>query len=92
MKELRGLKESAKERSLASGTGGGRRLGRAPATPRKRYYVEPIDNLGTLDPPPPRDRTWIVRDRETGFQHSEFDRRADARAEADRLNAEKESS
>lgn len=55
------------------------------------YYVEACDNLGTLDPPPPRDRTWIVMNRVTGHQHSEHDRRADARAEANRLNTAKES-
>jgi len=53
---------------------------------QKRYYVEPCDNLGSLNPPPPRDRTWIVRDRSTGQQVSEYDRRADARVEAERLN------
>ena len=57
--------------------------------PKTRYYVEPCDNLGTLDPAPPRDRTWIVRDRETGFQAAEHDRRADARAEAAHRNQEK---
>ncbi|HSX21532.1 MAG TPA: hypothetical protein VLE97_02005 [Gaiellaceae bacterium] len=58
---------------------------------KKRYCVEPCDNLGTIDPPPPRDRMWIVRDRQTGHQHSEHDRRDDARAEASRLNtAQKE--
>jgi hypothetical protein len=60
---------------------------------KKRYHIEPCDNLGTVTPPPPRDRTWIVRDRATGHQQSEHDRRADARADADRLNttAQKES-
>jgi hypothetical protein len=53
---------------------------------RPRYFVEPCDNLGSLNPPPPRDRTWIVRDRQTGQQQSEHDRRADARADAARLN------
>ena len=53
---------------------------------KKRYFVEPCDNLGSLNPPPPRDRTWIVRDRQTSQQHSEHDRRADARAEAARQN------
>ncbi len=55
---------------------------------KKRYYVESIDNLGTLVGPtaPPRDRTWAVMDRATGHLHSEHDRRADARAETDRLN------
>jgi hypothetical protein len=60
----------------------------------KRYFIEPCDNLGTVTPPPPRDRTWIVMDRATKQQHSEHDRRIDARAEADRLNtnpAKKES-
>jgi hypothetical protein len=58
---------------------------------KQRYSVEPCDNLGSISPPPPRDRTWIVRDRETGQQVSEHDRRADARAEAVRLNnAQKE--
>ncbi len=56
-------------------------------TPAKpRYFVEPCDNLGSLNPPPQRDRTWIVRDRQTGHQESEHNRRADARAEARRLN------
>jgi len=58
---------------------------------KTRYYVEPCDNLGSIDPPPPRDRTWIVRDRKTGHQISEHDRRADARAEARQLNTPKES-
>jgi hypothetical protein len=53
---------------------------------KKRYFVEPCDNLGSISPPPQRDRTWIVRDRATGQQVSEYDRRADARAEVDRLN------
>lgn len=53
---------------------------------KPRYFVEPCDNLGSITPPPPRDRTWIVRDRQTGQQESEHDRRADARAEAARLN------
>jgi len=87
MKELRGFKESAKERSLARGTGGGRRLGRTTA-PKKRFYVEPCDNLGSLKPAPLRDRTWIVRDRATGQQVAEFDRRTDARTEATRRNQE----
>ena len=51
-----------------------------------RYAVEPCDNLGSVDPAPPRDRTWIVRDRQTGQQHSEHARRADARAAARHLN------
>jgi hypothetical protein len=54
---------------------------------KKRYYIEPIDNLGTLDPAPPRDRTWAVMDRATNQQHSEHDRRTEARAEAAQLNA-----
>jgi hypothetical protein len=53
---------------------------------KPRYFVEPCDNLGALTPPPPRDRTWIVRDRQTGQQVSEYDRRSDARVEAVRLN------
>jgi hypothetical protein len=52
----------------------------------KRYYVEAVDNLGSLDPAPPRDRTWAVVDRETSHQQSDHTRRADARAEAHRLN------
>lgn len=60
-----------------------RRGGRAV---KKRYAVEPCDNLGSLSPPPPRDRTWIVRDRETGHQIAEFHSRVRARAEAHRLN------
>jgi hypothetical protein len=54
--------------------------------PAKRYYVEPCDNLGSVSPAPPRDRTWIVRDRETGHQQSEHHSRILARAEAERLN------
>lgn len=62
------------------------------ARARKRYFVEPCDNLGSVTPAPPRDRTWIVRDRETNQQVSEHNRRDDARAEADQLNtATKES-
>ena len=53
---------------------------------KKRYHVEPIDNLGGVDPAPPRDRTWAVVDRTTGQQCSEHDRRAEARAEAHQLN------
>jgi hypothetical protein len=53
---------------------------------KKRYYVEPIDNLGSLQPAPPRDRTWAVCDRSTGQQCSEHDRRDDARVEAHQLN------
>jgi len=59
---------------------------------KKRYYVEPVDNLGSVNPPPPRDRTWAVMDRETGYTHSEHDRRTDARAEAARLNNPQEAS
>jgi hypothetical protein len=53
----------------------------------KRYYVEPCDNLGTVTPPPPRDRTWLVMDRQTGQQVAEFDSRILARHEAAQLNA-----
>lgn len=55
--------------------------------PKQRYYVEPIDNCGSLSPAPPRDRTWAVMDRQDSRQHSEHDRRAAARAEASQLNA-----
>lgn len=59
----------------------------------KRYFIEPCDNLGTVTPAPPRDRTWLVMDRQTGHQVAEFDKRTNARAEAACLNnAQKESS
>jgi hypothetical protein len=54
--------------------------------PRPRYGVDPIDNLGDVDPPPPRDRTWGVVDRIEGEYVAEFDRRVDARAYARQLN------
>lgn len=54
---------------------------------RKRFFVEPCDNLGSVTPPPPRDRTWVVRDRNSGHQVAEYDRRSDAREEATRRNA-----
>lgn len=53
----------------------------------KRYVVAPCDNCGSIHPAPPRDRTWIVRDRQTGHQVSEFHSRILARAEAAQLNA-----
>lgn len=59
----------------------------------KRYFIEPCDNCGTVTPAPPRDRTWLVMDRQTHSQVAEFDKRLDARAEAARLNnTQKESS
>jgi hypothetical protein len=60
---------------------------RASTQKMKRYYVEPCDNCGTVTPAPPRDRTWLVMDRQTGSQVSEHDKRSDARAEAAQLNA-----
>lgn len=68
------------------------RLGASPVS-KKRYYVEPLDNCGTLDPPPPRDRTWSVMDRGPNRDYdpphcfADYEKRADARTEADRLNA-----
>lgn len=56
---------------------------------KQRYYVDAIDNCGSVTPAPPRDRTWAVMDRETGQQHSEHDRRSAARAEAKQLNSAK---
>lgn len=55
---------------------------------KKRYYVTPLDNLGTVDPPPPRDRTWCVMDRETDGCVGDYVTRAEARAEALRLNTQ----
>lgn len=55
---------------------------------KKRYYVEPCDNQGSIDPPPPRDRTWVVIDRQTGHTVASCDARKDARDEASRRNAE----
>ena len=55
---------------------------------KKRFYVEPCDNLGSIQPPPPRDRTWVVIDRSTAHTVASFDRRSDARAEATSLNNE----
>lgn len=54
---------------------------------RPRYKVDPCDNLGSVEGLK-RDRTWVVVDRETGYSVSEHERRADARAEAARLNTE----
>lgn len=54
---------------------------------KKRYYVAPLDNLGTVDPPPPRDRTWCVMDRATGGTVADCETRTEARAEALRRNA-----
>lgn len=61
-----------------------------------RYVVRAIDNCGTLDPPPPRDRTWVVFDRGVAAldgdggqdpgQVAEYDTRRQAREEARRLN------
>lgn len=57
----------------------------------KRYYVRACDNDGSVDPPPPRDRTWDVIDRETdGTVTADFYTRADARVEAAKLNANEE--
>lgn len=51
-----------------------------------RYVVRPIDNCGTVEPPPPRDRTWAVYDRLLEQQAAEYDTRNNAREEAARLN------
>lgn len=52
-----------------------------------RYYVDPCDNLDTLDPPPPRQRTWLVLDRlQGGAQVAEYNTRREAREEVRRLN------
>lgn len=53
---------------------------------KRRYTVQPCDNCGTVEPKPPRDRTWLVWDRETDSQVDEKDTRREARAEAKRLN------
>lgn len=53
-----------------------------------RYVVRPIDNDGTLDPPPPRDRTWAVYDRELKQYLGDHYTRRGAREEAVTLNAE----
>ncbi len=66
---------------------------------RRRYYVAPCDNAGTLGVPgvdpdaPPRDVTWLVCDRTKPMAHggheseSEHYTRAGARTEADAMNA-----
>lgn len=53
---------------------------------RQRYYVGPCDNGGDVEPAPPRDRTWLVVDRNDGQQAAEYDTRSRAREEAARLN------
>lgn len=60
---------------------------------KKRYFVRPCDNLGTLTDSdgnlPPRDRTWDVVDRATGnVVASDYHSRILARAEAERRNKE----
>ena len=57
----------------------------------RRYVVRACDNDDTLGEPgapgaPPRQRTWIVFDKDVGDQVGEYDARARARAEASRLN------
>lgn len=53
---------------------------------RRRYYVDACDNGGSVEPAPPRDRTWLVMDRDRGQQVAEYDTRSRAREEAARLN------
>lgn len=53
---------------------------------KHRYYVSPLDNLGSVEPKPPRDRTWVVMDRKTDTCVAEFDTRREARNEAKSLN------
>lgn len=53
---------------------------------KKRYYVCPLDNCGTVDPPPPRDRTWTVIDRQTDGCVGDFFTRTEARAYCAELN------
>lgn len=58
----------------------------------RRYYVEACDNGGTLDPAPPRDRTWLVCDRTKPMEHggcesvADFYTRKDARDLCRKLN------
>jgi hypothetical protein len=57
----------------------------------RRYVVRACDNGDSLGEPgapgaPPRQRTWIVFDKDIGDQVGEYDTRARARSEAGRLN------
>lgn len=51
----------------------------------KRFFVEPCDNGDALEGLP-RQRTWMVMDRETGRCVADLDGRKAARAEARLLN------
>ena len=57
-----------------------------------RYSARPCDNEGTLDPPPPRDRTWDVHDRQADSCVAGFDTREEARVYARGLNGAEHSS
>ena len=53
----------------------------------QRYFVSPCDNFDTIDPAPPRQRTWLVLDRaRNNEQVAEHHTRQRAREEARRLN------